>query len=215
MQTGFGPFVAVYLTTQKWTQVEIGFVLSIGGIVALLGQMPAGRSSMPRPFRAAGGRPCGRGHRLRRAGLCGMADLSRGDGGCYPACAGELRARPRDRGDQSWPGRSAREGERLGRNARFASLGNGSAAALMGATGYLLSSRAVFMVTFILAIPTLLALSRIRERRLTSRNAMAHVMREVPDQNDQRIPSGASTDAADLCWRRCCCSNSPMPPCCR
>ena len=42
VQTGFGPFVAVYLTTQKWTQVEIGFVLSIGGIVALIGQMPGG-----------------------------------------------------------------------------------------------------------------------------------------------------------------------------
>ena len=42
VQTGFGPFVAVYLTTQKWTQVEIGFVLSIGGIVGLLGQMPGG-----------------------------------------------------------------------------------------------------------------------------------------------------------------------------
>ncbi|HVQ73654.1 MAG TPA: MFS transporter, partial [Bradyrhizobium sp.] len=26
VQTGFGPFIAVYLTTQKWTQVEIGFV---------------------------------------------------------------------------------------------------------------------------------------------------------------------------------------------
>ena len=25
VQTGFGPFIAVYLTTQKWTQVEIGF----------------------------------------------------------------------------------------------------------------------------------------------------------------------------------------------
>src|SRR6266699_5564955 len=42
VQTGFGPFIAVYLTTQKWTQVEIGLVLSVGGIVALLGQMPGG-----------------------------------------------------------------------------------------------------------------------------------------------------------------------------
>jgi len=42
VQTGFGPFVAVYLTTQKWTQVEIGSVLSIGGIVALIGQIPGG-----------------------------------------------------------------------------------------------------------------------------------------------------------------------------
>src|SRR6201999_1306439 len=42
VQTGFGPFVAVYLTTQKWTQVEIGSVLSIGSVIALFGQMPGG-----------------------------------------------------------------------------------------------------------------------------------------------------------------------------
>src|ERR1700716_4756373 len=42
VQTGFGPFVAVYLTTQKWTQAQIGLVLSIGGIVGLIGQMPGG-----------------------------------------------------------------------------------------------------------------------------------------------------------------------------
>src|SRR5260370_3093303 len=34
VQTGFGPFIAVYLTTQKWTQVEIGLVLSISGLGA-------------------------------------------------------------------------------------------------------------------------------------------------------------------------------------
>ena len=42
VQTGFGPFVAVYLTTQKWTQIEIGLILSVGGLVALLGQIPGG-----------------------------------------------------------------------------------------------------------------------------------------------------------------------------
>src|SRR3979411_3329021 len=42
VQTGFGPFIAVYLTTQKWTQVEIGLVLSIGGLVGLIGQIPGG-----------------------------------------------------------------------------------------------------------------------------------------------------------------------------
>ena len=31
IQTGFGPFVAVYLTSQKWTQIDIGLVLSVGG----------------------------------------------------------------------------------------------------------------------------------------------------------------------------------------
>ena len=42
VQTGFGPFVSVYLTTQKWTQVDIGLVLSAAGFVSLIGQMPGG-----------------------------------------------------------------------------------------------------------------------------------------------------------------------------
>jgi predicted MFS family arabinose efflux permease len=42
VQTGFGPFVSVFLTTQKWTQVDIGLVLSAGGVVSLIGQMPGG-----------------------------------------------------------------------------------------------------------------------------------------------------------------------------
>src|SRR5437763_9424819 len=42
VQTGFGPFVAVYLTAEKWTQVDIGLVLTISGLVALAGQMPGG-----------------------------------------------------------------------------------------------------------------------------------------------------------------------------
>src|SRR5207245_9088889 len=42
VQTGFGPFISVYLTTQAWTQVDIGLILSVGGLVALIGQMPGG-----------------------------------------------------------------------------------------------------------------------------------------------------------------------------
>src|SRR5215467_5434817 len=42
VQTGFGPFVAVYLTANKWTQVQIGFALTTGTIIALLAQIPAG-----------------------------------------------------------------------------------------------------------------------------------------------------------------------------
>src|SRR4029077_15546905 len=72
-------------------------------------------------------------------------------------------------------------GERLGRNARFASLGNGTAAAVMGTAGFLLSSRSVFLVTFILAIPTLLALARIRDREIDVARAHGAVRREVPD----------------------------------
>jgi len=50
---------------------------------------------------------------------------------------------------------------RLGRNARFSAIGNGLAAAVMGACGYFISPQAVFLVTAALAIPTLLALISI------------------------------------------------------
>src|SRR5204863_102122 len=47
-------------------------------------------------------------------------------------------------------------GERLGRNARFASIGNGIAAGVMGGVGYLLSPRWVFVVTALLLLRALL-----------------------------------------------------------
>src|SRR5262249_7450938 len=42
MQAGFGPFVAVLLADEKWTQQNIGYVLSVSGIAGLLSQLPGG-----------------------------------------------------------------------------------------------------------------------------------------------------------------------------
>src|SRR5437870_3536815 len=39
---GFGPYVAVYLADQKWTQDQIGFVLSASALAGLLSQVPGG-----------------------------------------------------------------------------------------------------------------------------------------------------------------------------
>ena len=39
---GFGPYVAVYLADQKWTQEKIGFVLSASALAGLLSQVPGG-----------------------------------------------------------------------------------------------------------------------------------------------------------------------------
>jgi predicted MFS family arabinose efflux permease len=71
-------------------------------------------------------------------------------------------------------------GERLGRNARFASIGNGLSAAVMGAFGYLLSSAAVFFVSAVLAIPALIALFRIRANEIDP--ATAHGGTPEPQQ---------------------------------
>jgi predicted MFS family arabinose efflux permease len=183
VQTGFGPFVAVYLTTQKWTQVEIGFVLSIGGVVALIGQMPGGAI-----VDAARSERLVAGLAVATIGVCALGYAA------WPifavvAAAATLHAMA---SCVLGPAIAAISlglvgplalGERLGRNARYASLGNGVAAAVMGTAGYLLSSRSVFLVTFVLAIPTLLALKSIREWDIDPAQAHGAVAREVPDAN--------------------------------
>src|ERR1700684_3102446 len=40
--SGFGPYVAVFLAEQKWTQQNIGFALTAGGVAGLLSQLPGG-----------------------------------------------------------------------------------------------------------------------------------------------------------------------------
>jgi len=42
MQTGFGPFLSVYLTARQWTQTEIGAAFSMGTITSVLSQVPGG-----------------------------------------------------------------------------------------------------------------------------------------------------------------------------
>jgi hypothetical protein len=42
VQTGFGPFIASYLASHKWTQGEIGMALSVGTISAMVSQVPGG-----------------------------------------------------------------------------------------------------------------------------------------------------------------------------
>lgn len=187
VQTGFGPFIAVYLTTQKWTQVEIGFVLSIGGVIGLLGQMPGGAIvDAARSERLVAG--CA-------VAAIGMSALAYALWPVFPVvtAAAIMHAMA---SCVLGPAIAAISlglvgpygiGERLGRNARFASLGNGSAAALMGACGYYISNRSVFLVTFLLAVPTLLALSRIREREIDIAHAHGAVSRQVPDANATSI----------------------------
>src|SRR3979411_1159269 len=181
VQTGFGPFIAVYLTTQKWTQVEIGLVLSSAGLLALIGQLPGGAIV-----------DAARSERLV-AGLAvatiGASALGYAAWPIFPVVvtAATLHAAA---SCVLGPAIAAISlglvgplaiGERLGRNARFASLGNGTAAAVMGTCGYLVSSRSVFLVSFILAIPTLLALARIREREIDAAQAHGAVVREGPE----------------------------------
>jgi MFS family permease len=178
VQTGFGPFVAVYLTTQKWTQVEIGLVLSVGGFISLLGQMPGGALvDWARSERFVAG---------VAVAAIGVSALAYAAWPIFPVVlsAAVLQAAsscvlgPAIAAiSLGLVGRSAISA-RLGRNARFASIGSGVAAAGMGTCGYLLSSRAVFLVTVVLAIPTLLGLCRIRADEINPERAHGAIVRE-------------------------------------
>lgn len=158
VQTGFGPFVAVYLTTHKWTQIEIGFALTLGTMTSLISQLPAGMlvDSMRNKRTAASWALVGI---IVAALLLALrpnqlpvlvAQMLHGIASCVitPAIAAISLHLVGHAG----------LGERLGRNARYGSIGNGLAAAVMGATGAYFSSRVVFFLTAALCVPALVAL---------------------------------------------------------
>jgi MFS family permease len=181
VQTGFGPFIAVYLTTEKWTQSQIGLVLSIGSVIGLIGQMPGGVIvDAARSERMVAG---------IAIAIIGCVALAYAALPIFPVVA-TAAAFHAAASCVLGPAIAAISlglvgplaiGERLGRNARYASLGNGVAAAVMGTCGYFISSRSVFLVTFCLAIPTLVALSRIRENEVDVARAHGAIFRETPD----------------------------------
>lgn len=187
LQAGFGPFVAVYLTSERWTQTDIGLVLTIGGVTGLMLQAPGGAvvdaSRSKRTIAAAS------------VTAIGVSALGLAVSSWFPVILGVwiLHAAASCTLNPALAsitlGLVGRAGisRRLGRNASFASLGNAVAAAAMGAIGYYLSNHAVFIVTAALTVPALVALRKIREEEI-----------------DTALPSGPGLTDADLTvagWR--------------
>lgn len=161
VQTGFGPFIAVYLTTHKWTQVQIGFALTLGTVVAMISQIPAGALvDAAHNKRAVAG--------AALIAVIAAALLLAIQPTVLPVMIAQVlhafascMLTPAIAAISLHLVGHAALGERLGRNARFASIGNGIAAAVMGATGSYLSSRAVFLLTAALCVPALISLVAI------------------------------------------------------
>jgi len=157
-QTGFGAFIAVYLTAQAWTQADIGEALSLGTVVAMLSQLPAGAlvdaMRSKRLAIAMGGIAVAASALLFAASSAWLAVLGaevlHGFASCMigPAIAAvslELTGR-------------AGLGVQLGRNARFSSIGSAVAAVVLGAVGTYLSGAGVFWATAVLMALGLLTL---------------------------------------------------------
>ncbi len=156
----------MYLTARHWTQVEIGFALSLGTITAMLSQIPAGAlvdaMRSKRAAVAAGIAAVGLSALLLAVWPAPLpvltAQVLHGFASCVvtPAIAAV---------SLGLVGHAAL-GERLGRNARFGALGNGLAAGVMGVVGSYVSEQAVFVLTAVLCLPALATLPFIDARPL-------------------------------------------------
>ena len=183
VQTGFGPFIASYLASHKWTQGEIGMALSVGTISAMVSQVPAGAAvdAMRNKKGAAAWAIIAI---ILSAVLLASsptvlpviaAEVFHGFASCMlvPAMAAISFALV---GRQNL-------GDRLGRNARWASIGSAIAAGLMGLFGEYFSSRAVFWLTAALAMPALIALSMVQNTGTVDATPQA---KPTPDADEKR-----------------------------
>ena len=166
--------MAVYLTSEKWANADIGLLLTVGSLVGLAGQIPAGAlidaTQRERLIIA-----------LAVAGI-GFSALVIA---VSPQFLYTLLAQILHVGASVFIGPAlaaislglvgyAHLGARLGRNAQFASTGSIFAIVVMGGCGYFLSARAVFFITAAMTIPALAALAFVspddlRHERVTAR----------------------------------------------
>jgi MFS family permease len=182
VQTGFGPFVAVYLTSQKWTQIEIGLVLTVAGLVSLVGQIPGGALiDWVRSERVVA---------AVAVSLIATAALVYATFPVFPAvltaatihAAASCVLGPAIAAISLGLVGHAAISERFGRNARFASIGAALSAGVMAGFGYFFSPQAVFFVTAALLLPTLLVLRGIAAAEIDPERAHGN----LPEQRVNR-----------------------------
>ena len=161
IQTGWGPFVATYLTSVTWTQFDIGLILTIGTITGLALQIPAGALVDRVPAK-----------RLLAALAVASISASALLLALWPIFSVVVAAKVLHAIASSLLGPTlvamslglvghALFSIRLGRNVRFLSLGNAIAAGVAGGIAYYYSNQAIFFLTAALGIPTLVALAQI------------------------------------------------------
>jgi MFS family permease len=158
---GFGPYVAVYLADQKWTQEKVGFVLSASAFAGLLSQVPGGElldaARSKRAILALG---------VLVLALSAMIIEFRPTlplvliGLTLQGITGAVLGPAIAAISLGLVGHLALP-ERLGRNQRFAATGSLAAAAFMGLIGYAFSYQAIFLLVVVLTLPVFVALAQI------------------------------------------------------
>jgi MFS family permease len=161
-QAGFGPFVSVWLVSRGWSMTEVGIALSIGTIAALCSQVPGGMLVDAVHHKQD----------VAIAALIAVA-ISAAMIGIAPsvhvvwlaqvlhAFASTLISPAIAALTLTLCGHDSFS-ERLGGNARFASLGAALAAGLFGFTSLRLGEQSIFLITAALTVPAAVALLAVR-----------------------------------------------------
>ena len=172
----FGPFVNVFLvTTQHWSQTDVGLVTTASGLLGIVLQTPIGAAiDVTRAKRGVivltmAAMAVAAVHFRQRQVLADRGCLEHPGGRRRRLRAGGLGGDPR-------PGDKNKLARRLGRNSAFDHGGNIAIALLAGAVGYVFSQRAVFLMVPVFAVLTSAAVLAIpadkinhdRARDLTS-----------------------------------------------
>lgn len=148
VQTGVGPFLAIYLAGYGWNEERVGVALTVGGIAGILAQTPAGALASGALLIAfvptfwsvmsvqvlIGSTSSIFGPAIRAISL-GIVGHHRFDA-------------------------------RQGRNQSFNSAGNVVAAFAMGALGYFVSNRGTFFFVAVCTLPTLYTLQKLRANEI-------------------------------------------------
>jgi MFS family permease len=210
IQTGFGPFIAVYLASQRWTQTAIGLALSIGTIAAMASQVPAGalvdaisNKTRVAAFSVLSFTACALMFAVYPIPLfVYLAEILHGLSSCTlgPATAAISLVIAGRLGMAL----------RLGRNARYAAIGNGVGAALMGACGQYISERAVFWLTAVLTLPALLALIPLRTVAVAKVNSREPAGQREPRGHILKVLSNKGIVVFSCCAMLFTFANAPM-----
>jgi MFS family permease len=171
VQTGLGPFLAAYLASSGWNPERLGVLLTVGGLMPIALQIPAGG--------LVDGTRARRGLLAAAVTLIAVGATLLGWRTTLPVVlsaqvilaiatvfVGPLLG-------AIALGMVGPKGfdQQLGRNQSFAAAGNVVTALLMAGVSYWMGMRNIFFCSAMLAAPTLLCLSRIRPQDIDERMA--------------------------------------------
>jgi MFS family permease len=184
MQTGFGPFVSVWLVSEGWSLTDVGVALSVGTVAGLCAQLPGGMLidavTGKRDITAAALAVVAISALMiavaPSVSAVWMAQVlhSFGSAVITPAIAALTLGLC---GTDSFS-------DRLGGNARYASLGAALAAGAFGVTSEHLGEQSIFFFTAVLALPAAVSLLAVRPG-LTSPTPDDHMAFAPPEDRDK------------------------------